>query len=123
MKRVPRISETEWAVMKVVWSKGSGTANDIIEKLHQTDKTWHPKTMKTLLGRLVTKKALDYQKVGRTYVYRSIVSEEECASAATESFLDRVFGGSLQPMLAYFVRRKKLSAADIAELKRILDKR
>ena len=108
--------------MKVVWGKGSGTASEIIETLHKTDKTWHPKTLKTLLGRLVTKKALDYEKMGRTYIYRPLVSEEECASAATESFLDRVFGGSLQPMLAHFVRRKKLSPAEIAELKRILDK-
>ena len=108
--------------MKVVWSKGAGTANDILDTLHKIDKTWHPKTLKTLLGRLVTKKALDYEKVGRTYIYRPLVSEDECTSAATESFLDRVFGGSLQPMLAHFVQKKKLSASQIAELKKILDK-
>ncbi len=121
MKRVPRISEAEWEVMKVVWTKGPCSAGDVVNTLNQSDPAWHPKTIKTFLARLVRKRALAFRQQGRAYVYRALVKREECIDAASQSFLERVFGGSLKPMLAHFVERQKLSAAEIAELKRLLD--
>jgi BlaI family penicillinase repressor len=121
MKTVPKISETEWEVMQVLWTNSPLSAGEIVEALVAVDPTWHPKTAKTLLNRLVTKKALGYEKVGRSYLYRPLVQEADCAIAESESFLDRVFGGSLKPMLAHLVERKKLSAAEIRELKRLLE--
>jgi BlaI family transcriptional regulator, penicillinase repressor len=123
MKRVPRISETEWEVMKVVWSKAPCSAGEIIETLTSTDPTWHPRTVKTFLTRLVGKKALGFRKEGRAYLYRPLVEETECVAAASDSFLDRVFGGSLKPMLAHFVEQRRLSPEEIRELKNLLDER
>jgi BlaI family transcriptional regulator, penicillinase repressor len=120
-QKAPRITETEWEIMKVLWASNPATASEVIDALSKNDRDWHPKTVKTLLGRLVAKKALGYEKAGRAYVYQPLVSEKECAGAASQSFLDRVFGGSLQPLLAHFVERKKLSAREIQELKNILD--
>ena len=121
MKKLPRISETEWEVMKVVWAQAPCRASDIIAALSAADASWHPKTVKTLLVRLVKKKALGFKHDGRAYVYRPLVREKECVSAASESFLERVFGGSLKPMLAHFVERKTLAPEEIAELKRLLE--
>jgi hypothetical protein len=70
-----------------------------------------------LLNRLVKKKAVGFQRDGRTHLYRPLVKEADCVSAASESFLERVFGGSLTPMLAHFVQQRKLSAAEKRELK------
>src|SRR6476469_2161230 len=122
MKKIPRISETEWEVMKIVWATTPCSAGEIIEALGSADPTWHPKTIKAFLARLVKKKALGFSKEGRAYLYRPLVREVECVDAASESFLSRVFGGSLKPMLAHFVERKKLSAEEVRELKRILEK-
>ena len=121
MKTAPRISETEWEVMRVVWDRHPITAAKIIEQLVRQDATWHPKTVRTLLARLVKKKVLDYEPEGRRYVYEPKVSERDCVAAASDSFLGRVFGGSLKPMLAHFVQHRKLSRKEIEELKRILD--
>jgi BlaI family penicillinase repressor len=121
MKKIPRISETEWEVMKVVWAEAPCSAWRIIERLTRADPTWHPKTVKAFLNRLVKKKALGFSKEGRAYLYRPLVLEGECVDAASESFLERVFGGSLRPMLAHFVERKKLSAEEIRQLKRLLE--
>lgn len=123
MKKTPRISETEWEIMKVVWTQLSCSAGEIITALQQTDPSWHPRTVKAFLNRLVKKKALGYSKEGRAYVYRPLVQQEQCVDAASESFLERVFGGSLRPMLAHFVERDKLSAAEIRELRRLLKDR
>jgi BlaI family penicillinase repressor len=51
------------------------------------------------------------------------VKETECVAAASDSFLERVFGGSLKPMLAHFVEQKRLSPEEIRELRNLLDER
>lgn len=121
MKKMPRISETEWEVMKVVWEQAPCSASRIIATLHQRDAAWHPKTVKAFLNRLVKKKALGFKVDGRAYLYHPLVRQSECAEAASVSFLERVFGGSLKPMLAHFVARKRLSPEEIRELKKLLD--
>jgi BlaI family transcriptional regulator, penicillinase repressor len=120
MKRTPRISETEWKVMKVVWTLAPCSAGQIIEALTDTDPEWHPRTVKAFLNRLVSKKVLGFRKEGRAYLYRPLVAEKDCVDAASKSFLDLVFGGSLKPMLAHFVEHKKLSDDEIRELRRML---
>ena len=119
----PRISETEWEVMRVIWGRHPITAAEVVAALIKEDPTWHPKTLRTLLGRLVRKQALDYEPQGRAYVYAPRVTETECVAAASESFLERVFGGALQPMLAHFVRHRKLTRKEVQELKRLLEER
>jgi|SRR5436190_20195459 len=119
MKDIPRISDAEWMVMKVLWDRSPLPASEIIEGLAQAER-WAPKTVKTLLNRLVKKGALGYEQDGRAYLYRPLVSESACTTAASEAFLARVFGGSLQPMLAHFVDEKRLSPKEVKELKRIL---
>ncbi len=122
MPAIPRISETEWEVMKVLWARSPLTAGAVVAALQAGDPTWHPKTAQTLLGRLVRKKALGVTKEGRVHQYRPLVSETDCVAAASDSFLDRVFGGSLQPLLAHFVERRKLSPAEVRELRALLRK-
>jgi BlaI family penicillinase repressor len=122
MPALPRISETEWEVMKVVWAHAPLTAAEVIERLRARDRTWHPKTVRTLLNRLVQKRALGYRREGRVYLYRPLVAEKDCVAAVTDSFLDRVFGGALQPMLAHFVAQRKLTATDLRELQQILNR-
>ena len=121
MKNPPKISETEWEIMRVVWAQHPITAAEIIERLTASDSTWHPKTARTRLARLVEKKALDFEERGRAYVYEPLVSEAECITAASGSFVERVFGGSLKPMLAHFIEQRRLSQEELAELRALLD--
>lgn len=121
MANLPRISETEWEIMRVVWAKNPVTAADIIDQLLKEDPTWHPVTAKTLLNRLVKKGALGYDLDGRAYVYRPLVRERDCVNAASSSFLERVFDGSLQTMVAHFVEHRKLSPKQVKELRKVLE--
>ncbi len=122
MKIIPKISESEWLVMKVLWANSSSTANEVVDALDDTT-TWSPKTIRTLLGRLVKKKALGFKKQGRIYHYFPRVEEAECVRAESRSFLERVYGGALTPMIANFIEQEDLSPEQIDELKRILEKR
>lgn len=121
MKEIPRISEAEWEVMKVFWSAtAKATANEVIEKLGEnTD--WKPATIKSLINRLLKKNALGYEQEGKTYLYYPLVSEEECIRAESNSFLQRLYGGSLKPMFVNFLKQEKLSTEEVEELKKILD--
>jgi len=114
----PHISEAEWEVMKICWAKSPRTSQEVVEALSARD--WHPKTVKTLLGRLVKKNALGFKKDGRAYLYQPLVTESECVAAESQSFLDRVFGGSLRPMLAHFVENQRLSPMEVEELRKLL---
>ena len=107
--------------MRAVWARHPATASEIIKRLAATDASWHPKTAKTLLARLVRKRALDYETQGRSYVYEPLVTERECVAAASDSFFDRVLGGSLKPMLAHFVESRRLSRQDLEELRHLLE--
>jgi len=122
MQSLPKISEAEWTVMKTVWAKAPRTAQEIIDAVAPQE-GWHPKTVKTLLNRLVKKKALGFEKLGRAYLYRPLVAEADCVTEASHSFLERVFGGSLRPMLAHFVEHDQLTGDEIAELKALLRKK
>jgi BlaI family penicillinase repressor len=122
MGNVPRISDAEWQVMKVLWAQSPLTANEVVEAL-EASTDWNPRTIKTLLNRLVKKKALGYREEGRRYLYFPRATEAACVREESRSFLQRVYGGSLKPMLAQYLENEPLSAEDLAELRRILDER
>jgi len=122
MLETPNISDAEWEVMKICWLKSACTANEIVRALeHNTH--WKPNTVKTLIGRLVKKGALGYKEEGKLYIYYPLVAEEECIKAESKSFLTRVFGGAIKPMLVTFLQEEKLSQDEIKELKQLLDAR
>ena len=122
MKMLPRISDAEWLVMKVLWSTPGRTAEGVVETL-QGKVTWNARTIRTLINRLLRKKALKYEKEGRKYRYFPAVNEAQCVRQETRSFLRRVYGGTVAPMLAAFIDDAELSPQDIQELKRILDQK
>lgn len=121
MARTPRISDTEWELMQVLWQRSPLAVGELLAALQARDPSWHPKTAQTLLTRLVRKRAVGFKRDGRTHRYRPLVSEAECVAVASSSFLERVFGGSLRPLLVHFVERGKLTRKEIQELKDLLD--
>ena len=119
-RNLPQISDAELVVMKVVWEKAPVTANRVVEAL-EDQIHWKPKTVHTLLRRLVQKRALAFDKKGREHHFRPLVDADEYAHAASRSFLRRFFDGEMAPFLACFLERERLTRGEIEELKRILE--
>jgi len=119
MKTTARISTAEWEVMNLVWERAPLSAAAIVDEMVRR-KDWASRTTRTLIDRLVRKKALTYDSGGPCYLYRPLVSIEECVRQESRSFLDRVFGGEPAAMLLHLVKEAKLSSDEIAELRRIL---
>ena len=123
MKSKLEISDAEYQVMKVIWSSNVPlNTNEIVEKLSATT-AWKPKTIHTLISRLTKKGALQYEKNGRVFVYTPLVEESAVLAQENDSFLNRFYGGALNPMIANLLERDKLSDSDITALKRILDEK
>lgn len=121
MHTVPAISEAEYQVMKVIWEKETPiSTNEVVEKLQKTT-AWKPKTIQTLLARLVKKGALQYEKDSRVFVYTPLIQEWEILEKESDTFLNRFYNGALNPMVVNLLERDKLSAEDINELKQILE--
>jgi BlaI family transcriptional regulator, penicillinase repressor len=118
----PAISDAEWKVMKILWAHSPQPAYDVIAALDATEE-WHPNTVRTLLTRLYRKGAVRIKKYKNLYLYSPAVTEEECIREESDSFLRRVFGGSVKPLLVHFARREGLTSRDLDELKRILDEK
>lgn len=115
----PRISDAEWEVMQVLWESAPRCAAEVAEALAPR-RDWSDRTVKTLLGRLLKKGALEAEADGKRYLYRPRVEREECVRAEGQSFLRRVFGGEASPLLAHFVEEAELSGEEIDALRTLL---
>ena len=107
--------------MRTLWRLGNSSSGQIIADLvERTD--WKPKTIQTLIRRLVQKGVIEFEQDGRERVYKAAISEQQCQLQASQNFLDRVFDGELAPFLANFTGGGRgLSDGDIAELKKLLE--
>lgn len=117
-----KISESEWEVMKVIWSNLNCTANEVIEKLKDI-KAWNPQTVRTLISRLQNKKIIGYTQVGKMYRYYPLIEEDQCIKMESKSFLQRIYNGSPKAMIVNFIEENYLSDEEIEELKHILGER
>lgn len=116
----PEISNAEFDVLDVIWDDNPVTANEVIERLNQR-KNWHDKTVKTLLGRLVKKEVLSFEKQQRQYLYFPLIARDEYTKKETTNFVSRLFKGKITPMVAGFANQNTLSKQDVKELKALIE--
>lgn len=117
-----RISEAEWSVMDVLWERSPLGSSEVVAELAPAT-GWSPKTVGTLLGRLVKKGYLGFEDQGGRYLYRPAVPRSEAVREESRSFVERVFGGDASSLLLHFARSAELSPEDLAELRRVLEHR
>lgn len=122
MSALPQISESEYEVMKIVWKYAPISTNEITERLIQTT-SWSPKTIQTLIKRLVTKGVLTYKKQSRVFVYTPLVKENEYINQESNSFLKRFYNGNITSMLSAYLENDKLSKSEIETLRSLLSEK
>jgi len=115
------ISDAESHVMEVLWrAPGPVVAEQVVVALLESQH-WQSATVKTLLNRLLKKGAIAAQKDGRRFLYRPILPREAWLARESESLVQRLFGGRIAPLVAHFGSQRKLSQADIEELRKLID--
>lgn len=120
MDKAKKITEAELYVMKSLWRNSPLTSSEIIDAL-KDETQWNPKTIHTLISRLVSKGVIEVKKEHPYHLYFPLVSEEDYRSVQTESFINQVYNGSIHNLFVSFIKEERLSKEELDELKLLLD--
>jgi predicted transcriptional regulator len=117
MKRLerPRLGPLEHAVMQVIWSRPTTTAEDVRNALEGTHEV-KDSTARTILRRLEEKGYIEHDVEGRTFVYRPRVAPENVASQQVRGIIDKLCRGSVENLLVGMVDDKLITADKLREL-------
>ncbi|MFA9492355.1 CopY/TcrY family copper transport repressor [Streptococcus sp. E17BB] len=113
------LSASEWQVMRVVWAQGALPSSAIITSL-QDKFNWSPSTIKTLLGRLVDKGALQTERHGRQYIYSPILAEEASYQEEVRQAFDKICQRKHLPLFLSILTDLPMTASDIAAVEALL---
>ena len=114
-----KISSAESVVMEALWRRSPLAAEDVVAEVAQPQ-GWTEATVKTLINRLLKKKALAATRDGRRFLYRPLVARAAWVQAESQGLLNRLFDGRLAPMVSHLSQARALTPEDIAELKRLI---
>jgi predicted transcriptional regulator len=114
-----RISEAEYAVMEALWQQSPLTATEVSDKVAE-ERGWSLPTVKTLLSRLVAKKAVATEPDGRRFLYSPTIERTDYVGSESRRLVDRLFGGRAAPLVAHLVEAEALTEDDIAEIEKLI---
>ena len=120
MKQIS-LSDNEWKLMGRLWERSPRTITELTADLRE-ETGWSKNTIITMLSRLEAKGGVRHEEGGRAQAYYPGVDRETAARAETESFLGKVYGGSLGLLVSAMVESRALTEEDLAELSAILEK-
>lgn len=110
-----KLSEAEWQIMNALWKNHPATARDLTEHLPK-EVNWAYTTLKTMLTRLVVKKAVSERKRGNTSIYEPLVTKSKARQKAVVSLINQAFDGTVGPLMHFLVEEKTLSKKQRKEL-------
>ena len=120
MKQIS-LSDNKWKLMGRLWERSPRTITELTADLRE-ETGWSKNTIITMLSRLEAKGAVRHEEGARAKAYYPAVDRETAARAETESFLGKVYGGSLGLLVSAMVESRALTEEDLAELSAILEK-
>jgi BlaI family penicillinase repressor len=116
-----RISGAESQVMEALWRCGPLTPDGIVAEVGEAH-GWAPGTVKTLITRLLRKKAIHGRREDAGYLYRPLISRSDYVQSESQGLVDRLFGGEVAPLVAHFAEHRTLTDRDIQLLKTLIAK-
>lgn len=118
MKPLPKISEAELEVMRLLWDWGEPMTVTQIRTEMAKQSDWEATTIKTLLGRLYKKGAVqrNFSDIQKVFLYSPLISQEDYRKDSAGKLIGKLFGGSAKKLVAALIQSDCLTKEDIAEL-------
>ena len=114
-KSPPVLTEQELEIMKVVWERERATVRDVYETLRERRQIAYT-TVMTMMRILERKGHLKVSRADRAFVYRPARAQHRVLGEMVREFVDRVFGGSAEPLVQHLVRDQHLTEEDLKEI-------
>jgi predicted transcriptional regulator len=114
-----RISEAEHAVMEALWENSPLSAAEVCDRVCK-ERDWSMPTVKTLLGRLVAKGAVETEPDGRRFLYSPLIQRAAYVGSESKRLVERLFGGRAAPLIAHLAESETLTDQDLAEIEALL---
>jgi len=115
-----RLPAAESQIMEALWTRSPLSADEIVADV-STRQPWGEATIKTLINRLLKRKAIKSEREGGRHQYRPLVARADYVQAESQGLLDRLFDGQLAPMIAHFAEHRALKPEEVARLKRLIE--
>lgn len=119
-ENLPRPTDAELAILRVLWRLGPATVRQVQEEMNQTQQTGYTTVLKML--QIMTEKGLvKRDESERTHVYEASLPEEETQRQLVDDLLERAFGGSARQLVLHALSAKKTSRKELAQIRQLLD--
>lgn len=117
----PAVTEAELAVLELLWSEAPRTARQLTERLYPPGTPSDVATVQKLIQRLEAKGLVERDRSQRVHAFHATVTREAYAGSRLADLAEKLSDGSLAPLLLHLVSTKRLNAAELAELRKVLD--
>ena len=114
------LTETELEMMQVLWSRGEGTVNDVLEGLPPARADLAYTSVSTILRILEKKGFVDNRKDGRAHIYRPLITQSDYEGRSVNHVVETVFRGERIGLMRRLLGAGDIDAAELAELKKLL---
>lgn len=122
-ERLPELSRLEQEVMRVVWQLGECSSADVIE-VYTRERALAKTTIRTVLANLRKKGYLELApSIERGHRLRPAVAREQVARRSLRSLVTNLFNGSPRHAIAYLLNESDIAAADLEEIRRMIERR
>lgn len=119
-RELPKPTEAELAILRVLWERGPSTVRDVTAALQDARGTGYTTALK--LMQIMTEKGLVQRDDSqRTHVYEAVAPAEQTQKQLVCDLLERAFGGSAQKLVLQALAGRKASREDLAEIRKLLD--
>lgn len=115
------LSEAEWNIMESLWEESPKVGSRIVADMAGRV-GWSRSTTLTMLKRMTEKGMIACEDNGRMRVYVPLIERETAVKKETDNFLKRVYHGSASMLVSSFIKKQRLTAEELSELREILDK-
>jgi BlaI family transcriptional regulator, penicillinase repressor len=119
-KSLPKPTEAELALLRVLWERGPSTVREIHENLSDEKETGYTTSLK-ILQNMAEKRLVARDESRRSHVYRAVYQAEQTQRQLVRDLLRRAFGGSPGKLVVQALSEETVSADDLAEIRRLLD--
>jgi BlaI family transcriptional regulator, penicillinase repressor len=115
------LTEAEIRIMDVLWLKGSGTVQQVLDWLPATPTLAYNSVLTTV--RILEKKGyVEHVKDGRAHVYRPLVARKEATRSEIRHLISRFFGNSHDELVLNLLEDRGIDSDEIDRLRQMLQK-